>query len=75
MTFLRSAFTVVRAITRAPIAAWIATSYIWRGMNSFSLRDQLGAARVRLVAVHDQRERVDRVAVHQHVELHEVRGR
>ena len=29
---MRKAFTVSRAITCAPIAAWIGTSYCWRGI-------------------------------------------
>ncbi|CFP59593.1 Uncharacterised protein [Bordetella pertussis] len=32
-TFLRSALTFSRAMTSAPIAAWMATSNIWRGIR------------------------------------------
>src|SRR5262245_18919911 len=32
MTFFRRACTVSRAMTRDPMAAWIATSNIWRGI-------------------------------------------
>ena len=34
MTFLRSAFTVLRAMIWLPIAAWMATSNICRGISS-----------------------------------------
>jgi hypothetical protein len=33
-TFLRIALTDSRAMMRPPMAAWIATSNIWRGMSS-----------------------------------------
>ena len=55
-------------------AAWIGTSNICRGMSSLSLLDERPAAHVRLVAMGDQGERVDRLAVDEHVELHEVGG-
>ena len=53
-----------------PIAAWIATSYCWRGTISLQLLGELrGRSVIRLVAVHDGAERVERLAVDQHVEL------
>jgi hypothetical protein len=59
MTFLRMAVTVSRAMILEPMAAWIATSNIWRGMSSRIFRDQGLAAIVGEVAVHDDGERVD----------------
>ena len=72
---MRIAFTVSRAITRDPIAAWIATSNIWRGISSCSRSTSAFAARVRAVAVDDERERVDGLAVDQDVEPDELASR
>ena len=67
------ALTVSRAMMRPPIAAWIATSNICRGISSRILAASSAPARVGRVAVHDDRQRVDRLAVHQDVELDERR--
>ena len=53
------------------MAAWTGTSNIWRGMRVRSSAHELATRRLRPVAVDDDAERVDRLAVHEHVELHE----
>ena len=58
---------VSRAMMRLPIDAWIGTSNIWRGISLRSAGDQLPALGVGVVAVGDHRERVDRLAIHEHV--------
>ena len=62
---------VSRAMIFAPIAAWMATSYICFGMTSLSFW-HLAAALVGALAVDDDAERVHRLAVDEDVELHEV---
>ena len=54
------------------MAAWIGTSNIWRGISLRSLLHQLAAGGLRSVAMDDQRQRVDRLAGDEHVELDEV---
>ena len=59
-------------MTLLPIAAWMATSNIWRGMSSFSFSASARPRVRRLSAVDDDRERVDRLAVDEDVELDQV---
>ena len=54
------------------MAAWTGTSNIWRGMSSLSFSTSCAAGAVRAVAVDDERQGVDRLAVDQHVELDQV---
>ena len=69
---MRIALTVSRATILPPIAAWIGTSNIWRGISSFELLGQRAAALRRLVARDDERKRIDRLAVEQDLELHQI---
>ena len=62
-----------RAMMRPPIAAWIATSKSCRGMSCRIFWASARPRELRRVAVDDDGERVDRVAVHQDVELHQRR--
>ena len=48
-------------------------SNIWRGMSSLQLLDELAPLAVGALAVRDERERVHRLAVDEHVQLHEPR--
>ena len=71
---MRFAFTVSRAMTRAPIAAWIGdVEHLARDLLA-ELLDEQPAAVVREVAVDDQRQRVDRLAADEHVDADEVPG-
>ena len=54
------------------MAAWTGTSNIWRGMSSLSFLVSARPARWRVVAVDDDAERVDRLAVDEDVQLDEV---
>ena len=65
--------TVSRAMMCEPIAAWIGTSYCWRGIFARSFSVSVRPTRVGLVLVDEHRERVDGVAGQQHVELDAVR--
>ena len=58
----------------APIAAWMATSNIWRGISERIFGDDLAAAVLRERAMHHHRQRVDALAVDQDVELDHVGG-
>ena len=69
MTFLRMAVTVSRAITLAPMAAWMATSNIWRGMSSRIFETRARPRVIGKVAVDDDGERVDGVAADENVHL------
>ena len=68
---MRSAETVSRAMTRPPIAAWIAILKSWRGISSFS-RSQSAAAALGLAAVDDHGQRVDRLVVDQDIHHHQI---
>ena len=68
---MRLAFTVSRATICEPIAAWIATSNSCRGISSRSRSTICRPYVAAFVAVHDRAERVDRLAVQQHVDAHE----
>ena len=59
---------------RPPIAAWIGTSNIWRGISLRSFSTRSRPLRLRVLRVDDDREGVDGLAVDEDVELHEARG-
>jgi len=61
-------------MTRAPIAAWIATWNNCRGIRSFRPLAQGAAAPLGVAAMDDQRQRVDGLAIDQYVHQHEVAG-
>ena len=69
---MRLALTVSRAITREPIAAWIGdVEHLARDLLAQPL-DERPPARVRRVAMDDQRERVDRLAADEDVHADEL---
>jgi hypothetical protein len=70
---LRIAATVSRAMTLDPMAAWTAISNIWRGISPEAM-NQLAADRLGSIAVHDDGQRVDRLAGDEHVDLDQVGG-
>ena len=72
MTFLPMALTVSRAMTLLPMAAWMATSNIWRGDKFLHLRRQQAAFGGRSIGVQNERKGVDRLARDEHVELDEL---
>jgi hypothetical protein len=57
------------------MAAWTATSNIWRGISSRIFACHIAAAATaRRRTVHDHRQRIDLVAVDQQVELDDIGG-
>jgi hypothetical protein len=63
---------VSRATIRDPIAAWIGTSYCWRGDLLAQLLGERPPRVVRLGTVDEHRQDVDRLAREQDVELDQV---